>query len=65
MDNFQVGGYAMNEQERIEELKSEHQNLENAIDEEYQRTAPDFAVVSELKRRKLRIKDELVSLAAL
>jgi hypothetical protein len=55
----------MNEQERIEELKSEHQNLENAIDEEYQRTAPDFAVVSELKRRKLRIKDELVSLAAL
>ena len=61
----QVGGYAMSENERVEELKSEHKDLEDAIDEEYQRSAPDFAVVSELKRRKLRIKDELASLNAL
>ena len=55
----------MKDQERIEELKSEHKNLEDAIDEEYQSSTPDLDFVSELKRRKLRIKDELASLHAL
>lgn len=55
----------MNDHERIEELKSEHKNLESAIDDEYQSATPDFDFVAELKRRKLRVKDELASLDAL
>jgi hypothetical protein len=44
---------------RLVALKSKHAELEHLIDEEQKRPSPDHALVHELKRRKLQIKDEL------
>ena len=52
----------MIEQDRIESLKIQHKDLEAAIDNEYCHTVPDEILVSDLKRQKLRIKDELSGL---
>lgn len=49
--------------ERIEALKAEHQALEAALDEENKRPKPDEIQIHTLKKRKLRIKDEIVSLS--
>ena len=54
----------MIDDERIQELKIEHQNLESQIDNEISRPAPDGTIVNSLKRQKLKIKDELASLGA-
>lgn len=43
----------------IDALKAKHTALENAIDKENHRPHPDELVVAELKKEKLRIKDEL------
>ena len=43
----------------IEHLVQKHTTLENAIFEEKQRPLPDNVRIAELKRQKLRIKDEL------
>jgi hypothetical protein len=40
-------------------LRNKHASLERAIDEESQRPYPDDTRLSELKREKLRIKDEM------
>ena len=40
-------------------LRDKHASLERAIDEESQRPYPDDIRLSELKREKLRIKDEM------
>ncbi len=50
--------------ERIDELKAEHRSLEAAIAEENSRPLPDDLVVLTLKKRKLRIKDELATLSS-
>ncbi len=55
----------MIDQDLIESLKFQHKDLEAAIDNEYANTTPDEILVSDLKRQKLRIKDELASLHAL
>ena len=52
----------MSLQERIEALKSRHAELERAIDEENRRPLPNRDAVSDLKRQKLRIKDEIFQL---
>jgi hypothetical protein len=52
----------MSRQERIEALKSKHQALEHAIDEENNRPRPDDLQINRLKKQKLMIKDELASL---
>lgn len=52
----------MSLQERIEALKSRHAELERAIDEENRRPLPNRDTVSDLKRQKLRIKDEIFQL---
>jgi len=49
-------------EERIDALKSKHQDLEAAIDEENNRPHPDDIEIASLKKQKLRIKDELASL---
>jgi hypothetical protein len=49
--------------ERIDELKAEHRSLDAAIDEENSRPLPDDVVIHTLKKRKLRIKDELASMS--
>jgi hypothetical protein len=49
----------MSQQDRIEALKEQHASLERAIDEETHRPLPDQAAIYDLKRQKLRIKDEI------
>ena len=49
---------------RIRELGVRHQSLERAIEDEVSRPAADTARVHELKRQKLRLKEELESLKA-
>jgi hypothetical protein len=48
--------------DHIEALKAKHAELERAIDEENKRPLPNRDSVSDLKRQKLRIKDEIFQL---
>ncbi len=50
-------------EEQVEKLKSDHAGLEQAIEEERSRPHPNDQTISDLKRQKLRIKDELQRLA--
>lgn len=52
-------GLKMQLDARLEKLADKHASLEKAIDEEVHRPVPDNLHLSELKRRKLRIKDEI------
>ncbi len=45
-------------------LADKHAGLEKAIDEEIQRPQPDGLLLSDLKRQKLRLKDEMTRLRA-
>jgi len=47
---------------RIESLKRKHATLEAEIGGEVQRPIPDQAMISELKKEKLKLKDEIVNL---
>jgi len=47
---------------RIRELDLRHRSLERAIEDELSRPAADAARLTELKRRKLRLKEEMESL---
>jgi uncharacterized protein len=49
----------MPQEEQLEALRTEHQHLEDQIDEEMQRPIPDTIRIQEMKRQKLRIKDEI------
>ena len=49
---------------RIRELGARHQLLERAIEDEASRPAADAARLKELKRKKLRLKEEMESLQA-
>jgi hypothetical protein len=49
----------MQTDERLDSLRDKHASLERAIEEENQRPHPDDIRLSELKREKLRIKDEM------
>jgi len=46
-------------EERIAALKAKHQALEEKIQEEEARPHPDEVVLHQLKREKLRVKDEI------
>lgn len=48
--------------ERIEALKARHAALEKTLHDEEVRPHPDDETIADLKRKKLRIKDELASL---
>jgi len=50
------------EKTEIESLKAEHDHLEHKLEEAYARSIPDNNHVSELKRRKLQIKDKIAAL---
>jgi hypothetical protein len=52
----------MSSQDRIEELRSQHRSLEQALGAEIARPLPDTDTVADLKRQKLRIKDEIAQL---
>lgn len=47
---------------RIRELGQRHQSLERAIEDEMGRPAADTDRVRDLKRQKLRLKEEMESL---
>lgn len=49
---------------RLRELGARHQSLERAIQDELRRPAADQDRVKELKRQKLKLKDELEALKA-
>ena len=49
---------------RIRELNLRHQSLERAIEDEASRPAADAARLRELKRKKLRLKEEMEGLRA-
>lgn len=53
----------MSTPDRIDALKQRHQVLEQAIDDENARPHPDEEVLHELKKKKLRLKDEILSLS--
>ncbi len=40
-------------------LEQEHKRLEESIDDEYSRPAPDTARLAQLKRQKLQVKDQI------
>jgi hypothetical protein len=52
----------MSLQDRIESLRARHRSLEDAIDQEIARPMPNVDMLADLKRQKLRIKDEIFSL---
>lgn len=49
--------------DRIEALRRQHSHIEQQLDDENHRPLPDEAIMAELKRRKLRIKDEISELS--
>jgi hypothetical protein len=52
----------MSLQDRVESLKAKHAALETAIKSEARRPFPDDTRIVQMKRQKLRIKDELTEL---
>ncbi len=52
----------MSVQDRIEALREKHASLERSLDEEIHRPLPNQDAITDLKRQKLRIKDEIVEL---
>jgi hypothetical protein len=49
----------MSLQDRIESLKAKHAALDTAIEAESRRPLPDNSQISDMKRQKLKIKEEL------
>ena len=55
----------MGQEAKAEALKAKHAEIESILIEEERRPFPDFVMVQELKKRKLRVKDELTRVAQL
>jgi hypothetical protein len=53
----------MNETVDLAKLEARHTALENEIDRELHRPLPDQAHITELKREKLRVKEEMALLS--
>ncbi|MEE2661773.1 MAG: YdcH family protein [Pseudomonadota bacterium] len=54
----------MSEADQVTILKAEHAELENALEQEKHKLQPDHIAVSAIKKRKLRIKDQLAAIEA-
>ncbi|MBV9829424.1 MAG: YdcH family protein [Alphaproteobacteria bacterium] len=52
----------MSVQDRIEALRDQHATIDRALDEEVHRPLPNQDAITDLKRQKLRIKDEIFTL---
>jgi len=48
--------------DRIESLRARHQSLEQALQEESHRPLPNEEMIHDIKRQKLKIKDEIYQL---
>lgn len=53
------GRLCMSSNEHVDALKTKHAALDAALSQENRRPIPDAVAVAELKRQKLKIKDEL------
>ena len=53
----------MADDDQVGKLKAEHASLDQAIEEELGRPFPNSTLLSDLKRQKLRIKDEIHRIA--
>jgi len=53
----------MSVQDRIESLKFKHEELEGKISREELRPHPDDDLLHDLKRQKLKLKDEITTLS--
>lgn len=53
----------MNVAERIDALRAKHAALEAAIQDENNRPLPDATKLHDLKRQKLKIKDEIADMS--
>ena len=53
----------MADDDQIASLKAQHAELEEALENEIQRPLPNPAIVSDIKKQKLRIKDQIASLS--
>lgn len=49
----------MGKLERVDALRQKHVDLDSMIDDEEKKPLPDDAVIHDLKKQKLKIKDEL------
>jgi len=54
----------MGKSERIDALQTKHHDLESKIDNEEKKSLPDEITIHDLKKQKLKIKDELMSMGA-
>ena len=54
----------MTDDPRIEALKARHHSLEQSIADEKSRPLPDDLHIADLKKQKLRIKDEIAKLTS-
>ena len=50
--------------EHVDDRRAKHATLKHAVEKENQRPHPDDVHIAELKREKLRIKDEIARLEA-
>jgi hypothetical protein len=50
-------------QAHVSALEAKHAGLEARIEEESQRPMPDMATLSRLKKEKLKVKEEMISLS--
>lgn len=50
------------EQAHFSALEAKHAGLENRIAEENRRPSPDSAILAQLKKQKLKIKEEMAEL---
>lgn len=53
----------MTMEDRVETLRARHARLEHEIDDENHRPLPDQVHLTDLKRQKLRIKEEITRLS--
>lgn len=59
VQTFARGDPFMSLRGRIEELSKRHRQLDEQIAEEQKRPAADMSTIKDLKRQKLRIKEEI------
>jgi hypothetical protein len=57
-----IGGRMMSVMDHVESLRAKHADLDHLISEEEQRPWPDQTRITEMKRQKLKIKDEIAEL---
>jgi hypothetical protein len=57
--NFE--GNRMSAFQHVDSLRTKHASLENQIEQEEARPKPDDTLIADLKRQKLRLKDEIAN----